>query len=79
MKVKTLAKLVIPTDRMEEAIPLLTELRKRITDQPGYLLAEILRKRDQPNAFLFSIRVQYPAACCGLKWVVSKMYEHIHP
>ena len=52
-KVKVVVKFYTPDDKREKALPLFKELVRLIPKQPGYVLAEILRKRDEPNAFLF--------------------------
>jgi len=52
MAVQVIIKRKFKVDNLEELIPLLTELRIRAKDQPGYISGETLRSLDNPEDYL---------------------------
>jgi len=52
MTVKILIKRRIPTEHNENLHPLLIQLRKKATAQPGYISGETLRNIDDPEEYL---------------------------
>jgi heme-degrading monooxygenase HmoA len=51
MAVKVIIKRKLKINDPEELIPLLTELRIRAKDQPGYISSETLRSLDNPEDY----------------------------
>ena len=52
MAVKVIIKRKFKIDNPEELIPLLTELRIRAKDQPGYISSETLKSLDNPDDYM---------------------------
>jgi antibiotic biosynthesis monooxygenase (ABM) superfamily enzyme len=52
MKVKILAKIIVPEDMNEKVKPVLDKLVTMITKQPGYVFAEILQRRGVPTEWM---------------------------
>ncbi len=52
MPVQVIIKRKWQVDKPEELFPLLTELRSRAKEQPGYISGETLRSLDDPEDFM---------------------------
>ena len=70
MAVQVIIKRKFKVDNPEELIPLLTELRIRAKDQPGYISGETLRSLDNPGEYL--VRVEWETVESWDKWLHSK-------
>ena len=70
MAVKVIIKRKFKIDNPEELIPLLTELRIRAKDQPGYISGETLRSLDNPEDYL--VFSKWETADDWKKWLHSK-------
>ena len=70
MAVQVIIKRKFKIDNPEELIPLLTELRIRAKDQPGYISGETLRSLDNPEDYL--VFSKWETADDWKKWLHSK-------
>ena len=70
MAVQVIIKRKFKVDNPEELIPLLTELRIRAKDQPGYISGETLRSLDNPEDYL--VFSKWETADHWKKWLHSK-------
>ncbi|MBC2744533.1 MAG: antibiotic biosynthesis monooxygenase [Desulfosarcina sp.] len=70
MAVQVIIKRKFNVDNPEELIPLLTELRTRAKDQPGYISSETLRSLDNPEDYL--VFSKWETADDWKKWSQSK-------
>ncbi len=70
MAVQVIIKRKFKVDNPEELIPLLTELRIRAKDQPGYISGETLRSLDNPEDYL--VFSKWETADDWKKWLHSK-------
>ena len=70
MSVKVMIKRKWQVDKPEDLLPLLTELRSRAIEQPGYISSETLRSLDDPEDFL--VVSKWETADDWKKWLQSK-------
>jgi heme-degrading monooxygenase HmoA len=70
MPIKVMIKRKWQVDKPEELLPLLTELRSRAKEQPGYISSETLRSLEDPEDFLVISR--WETADDWKKWLHSK-------
>lgn len=70
MAVQVIIKRKFKVDNPEELIPLLTELRIRAKDQPGYISGETLRSLNNPEDYL--VFSKWETADDWKKWLHSK-------
>jgi heme-degrading monooxygenase HmoA len=70
MAVQVIIKRKFKVDNPEELIPLLTELRIRAKDQPGYISGETLRSLNNPEDYL--VFSKWETADDWKKWFNSK-------
>ncbi len=70
MAVQVIIKRKFKVDNPEELIPLLTELRIRAKDQPGYISGETLRSLNNPEDYL--VFSKWETADDWNKWFNSK-------
>ena len=70
MAVQVIIKRKFKVDNPEKLIPLLTELRIRAKDQPGYISGETLRSLDNPEDYL--VFSKWETADDWNKWLHSK-------
>ena len=49
MPIRVLIKRTFPAGCEKEMLPILKELRRRVTQQPGYISSEYLKRIDAPN------------------------------
>ena len=70
MAVQVMIKRKFKVDNPEELIPLLTELRIRAKDQPGYISGETLRSLNNPEDYL--VFSKWETADDWNKWLHSK-------
>ncbi len=70
MAVKVVIKRKFKIDNPEELIPLLTELRIRAKDQPGYISSETLKSLDNPDDYM--VFSKWETADDWKKWSDSK-------
>ena len=70
MPIKVMIKRKWQVDKPEELLPLLTELRSRAKEQPGYISSETLRSLEDPEDFLVVSR--WETADDWKKWLHSK-------
>lgn len=70
MAVQVIIKRKFMVDNPKELIPLLTELRIRAKDQPGYISGETLRSLDNPEDYL--VFSKWETADDWKKWLHSK-------
>lgn len=70
MAVQVIIKRKFKVDNPEELIPLLTELRIRAKDQPGYISGETLRSLYNPEDYL--VFSKWETADDWNKWLHSK-------
>ena len=75
MAVQVIIKRKFKVDNPEELIPLLTELRIRAKDQPGYISGETLRSLDDPEDYL--VVSKWETADDWKKWLHSKERRNI--
>ncbi|MBW2251054.1 MAG: antibiotic biosynthesis monooxygenase [Deltaproteobacteria bacterium] len=70
MAVQVMIKRKFKVESTEELFPLLTELRIRAKDQPGYISGETLRSLDNPQDYL--VFSKWETADDWKKWFNSK-------
>ena len=70
MAVQVMIKRKFKVDNPEKLIPLLTELRIRAKEQPGYISGETLRSLDNPEDYL--VFSKWETADDWKKWLNSK-------
>ena len=70
MTVQVIIKRKFRVDNPEKLIPLLTELRIRAKDQPGYISGETLRSLNNPEDYL--VFSKWETADDWNKWLHSK-------
>ncbi|MDY6790604.1 MAG: antibiotic biosynthesis monooxygenase family protein [Thermodesulfobacteriota bacterium] len=70
MAVQVIIKRKFKVDNPEELIPLLTELRMRAKEQPGYISGETLRSLNNPEDYL--VFSKWETADDWNKWFRSK-------
>ncbi len=70
MAVQVIIKRKLKVDNPEELMPLLTKLRTRAKDQPGYMSGETLRSLDNPEDYL--VFSKWETADDWKKWFNSK-------
>ncbi len=70
MPIQVIIKRKWQTDKHEELIPLLTELRSRPKKQPGYISGETLRSLDDPEDYM--VVSKWETADDWQKWLQSK-------
>ena len=70
MAVKVIIKRKFKIDNPEELIPLLTELRIRAKEQPGYISSETLKSLDNPDDYM--VFSKWETADDWKKWSDSK-------
>ena len=70
MPIQVIIKRKWQTDKHEELIPLLSELRFRAKKQPGYISGETLRSLDDPEDYM--VVSNWETADDWKKWLQSK-------
>ena len=70
MPIQVIIKRKWQTDKHEELITLLTELRSRAKNQPGYISGETLRSLDDPEDYM--VVSKWETADDWQKWLQSK-------
>ena len=70
MHVQVIIKRKWQVDKPEELLPLLTELRSRAKEQPGYISGETLRSLDNPEDYM--VVSNWETADDWKKWLQSK-------
>ena len=70
MPIQVIIKRKWQTDKHEELIPLLAELRSRAKKQPGYISGETLRSLDDPEDYM--VVSKWETADDWHKWLQSK-------
>jgi len=75
MAVQVIIKRKFKVDNPEELVPLLTQLRIRAKDQPGYISGETLRSLDNPEDYL--VFSKWETADDWKKWFNSKERRNI--
>ena len=70
MPVHVIIKRKMQVNQPEELIPLLSELRKRAKDQPGYISGMTLRNTDSPEEYM--VISTWQTADDWKSWVQSK-------
>jgi len=70
MHVQVIIKRKWQVDKPEELLPLLTELRSRAKEQPGYISGETLRSLDNPEDYM--VVSNWETADDWKQWLQSK-------
>jgi heme-degrading monooxygenase HmoA len=70
MPIQVIIKRKWQTDKHEELIPLLTEIRSCAKEQPGYISGETLRSLDDPEDYM--VVSKWETADDWQKWLQSK-------
>ena len=70
MAVQVMIKRKLKVDNPEKLIPLLTQLRIRAKDQPGYISSETLKSLDNPEDYM--VFSKWETADDWKKWSASK-------
>ena len=70
MPIQVIIKRKWQTDKHDELIPLLTEIRARAKKQPGYISGETLRSLDDPEDYM--VVSKWETADNWQKWLQSK-------
>jgi heme-degrading monooxygenase HmoA len=70
MPIQVIIKRKWQTDKHDELIPLLTEIRARAKNQPGYISGETLRSLDDPEDYM--VVSKWETAEDWQRWLQSK-------